>query len=90
MKDKVMAVIFDAFDEVNQLQPADRKLEKSNDAPVLSQLNSLGMVNLIVAIENQIKDKFGVAISLTDEKALLANPLQTATTLADYITSLLK
>jgi acyl carrier protein len=90
MKDRVIAVIFDAFDEVNQLQPDGRKLEKSKDATVLSQLNSLGMVNLIVAIENQIKDKFGVAISLTDEKALLANPFQTTTTLADYITSLLK
>jgi len=85
-----MAAIFDAFDEVNQLQPDDRKLEKSKDATVLSQLNSLGMVNLIVAIENRIKDEFGVAISLTDEKALLANPFQTAASLADYITSLLK
>ena len=90
MQQKVSAALFRAFDEVNPLLPEGRKLEKNTDTPILSQLNSLGMVNLIVAIENRIKDEFGVAISLTDEKALLANPFQTTTTLADYITSLLK
>ena len=90
MQKQVIAALFRAFDEINPLLPEGRKLEKAEDAAILSKLNSLGMVNLIVTIENRIKDEFGVTISLTDERALLANPFQTTTMLADYITSLLK
>lgn len=90
MQKEIIAALFRAFDEVNPLLPEGRKLVKEDDAAILSQLNSLGMVNLIVSVENRIKEEFGVGISLTDEKALMANPLQTTTTLADYIASLLK
>ncbi len=90
MQKKVIAALFRAFDEVNPLLPEGRKLKKEEDTAILGQLNSLGMVNLIVTIENRIKDEFGLTISLTDEKALLANPFQTTSTLADYIASFLK
>jgi acyl carrier protein len=86
----VIAALFKAFDEVNPLLAEDQRLIKEKDTPILNRLNSLGLVNLIVAVENQIKEEFNVTISLTDEKALMANPFQTTSTLANYITSLLK
>jgi acyl carrier protein len=49
-------------------------------------LDSLGLVNLIVALEAALEDEFGVAVILTDERAMsqTRNPFRTVGALADY------
>ena len=48
--------------------------------------DSMGLVSLIVAVEQEIDDRFGVAVALADEKALSrsSSPYLTVATLADY------
>ena len=57
-----------------------------------SRLDSLGLVNLIVAVEQNIEDDFDVNITIADERAMSQkrSPFRTIGILADYIDRLLK
>lgn len=54
--------------------------------------DSLGLVTLIVAVEEAIQDRYAVGISLADERALSQSrsPFRTIGTLAAYAHDLLK
>ena len=51
----------------------------------------MGLVNLIVLLENNIDDVFGKSISLTSEKALSQkrSPFQNIETLSNFVETLL-
>ena len=57
-----------------------------------SRLDSLGLVNLLVTIEQNIEDEFDVSITIADERAMSQkrSPFRTIGTLADYIDMLLR
>lgn len=48
--------------------------------------DSMALVSLVVAVEQAIEEKYGVAVSLADEKALSQrnSPYRTVATLAQY------
>jgi len=56
------------------------------------KLDSLGLVNLIVAVEAMVEDELDVTITLADEKAMSMknSPFRTIQTLADYINLLIE
>lgn len=56
-----------------------------------AELDSLGLVTLLLDVEQQVNDQLGVSISLMDERAMSQNksPFRTIGTLADYIQVLL-
>jgi D-alanine--poly(phosphoribitol) ligase subunit 2 len=49
-------------------------------------LDSVGLVSLVLAVEQEISDLLGVSVSLADEKALSQrhSPFRTIGTLVDY------
>jgi D-alanine--poly(phosphoribitol) ligase subunit 2 len=55
-------------------------------------LDSLGLVNLVVAVEQAIEDHFSVSISLADSRAMSQSrsPFRTIGSLADYAKSLIQ
>jgi len=55
-------------------------------------LDSIGLVTLIVAVEQGIEDQFGAAVSLADEKAFSqkSSPFLTVESLANYASDLIK
>ena len=57
-----------------------------------SRLDSLGLINLIVAVEQNIEDEFDVSITIADERAMSQkhSPFRTIGSLAEYIEMLLK
>ena len=54
-------------------------------------LDSLGLVRLVMAVEQKIEDAVGVPVSLTDEKAMSQrnSPFRSVGALTEYATSLL-
>lgn len=54
-------------------------------------LDSVGLVSLVVAVEQTIEDEFGVTMSLADERAMAQrkSPYRTIATLAAYAQKLL-
>ena len=54
-------------------------------------LDSMGLVNLILDVEQEVNDRYGVLISIADERAMSQerSPFRTVGSLADYILTLI-
>ena len=94
-QEKIAQALFEAIDEINQQLSDRRHLAKSLDTPLFGKgggLDSLGLVNLIVAAEERIQEAFDTTISLADERAMsqTSSPFKTVGSLADYIAQLMK
>jgi acyl carrier protein len=88
--ENIVATIYSAVDWINGELPPDRQLIKAPETRLLgsqSILDSLHLVSLIVTIEREVEDAFGVALTLADERALSMNasPFRSIQSLADYI-----
>ena len=75
---------------VNTERPADAPISSDLQAMLFGEgaaLDSLGLVNLIVAIEQEMEDEWDVSIALADEKAMSQrrSPFRTLGALIDYI-----
>ena len=93
-KAKIIKIIFTSIDEINKILPNEQQLEKTNDTILFGdsgKLDSIGLINLIVAIEERIQDEFDVLITLADERAMSqkSSPFKTIGSLVDYIVILL-
>lgn len=97
-EERVVRAIFSAIDEVNIQLPREQRLEKSIRAGLLDgsgKLDSLGMVNLIVAAEQNVEQEFGIPISLINEEALSQtespeSPFRDVNALVCYIARILE
>ena len=89
MKNKITNLIIDSIKEFNL--SADDEIESTKIYGDGSSLDSMGLVNLIVLVENNIEDFFGKTISLTSEKALSQkrSPFQSVETLSNFVETLL-
>jgi len=93
--ENVVAAIYRAVDWINGELPPDRQLIKARETRLLgsqSVLDSMHLVSLIVAIEREVEDIFGVMLTLVDERALSMkeSPFRSIQSLADYIGILIK
>ena len=79
---------------MNEQREADDQISKTEDTVILghdSMIDSLGLVNLIVSLEQSVNDEMDVEITLADERAMMmeSSPFRTVKTLADFIETLL-
>ena len=94
MKKKVRTLVCDAVEELNAELTDDQQLDTKNETPLIgrsAKLDSLGLVRLIVAVEEQIRDNLDVRLTLADERAMSqsSSPFRTLGTLQAYILQLL-
>ena len=93
-RNKILEGIYAAIDEVNEQFPEDQNLEKSLETVLLGssgKLESVNLVNLLVAIEENIEETFDIPISITDERAVSEknSPFRTVETLCNFMLNLL-
>jgi acyl carrier protein len=93
--ERITRSIFSVIDEFNQTLPPEKKLKKTLDTILFGQegtLDSLGLVHLIVTVEQHIEEDFGIPISLADERAMSQekSPFRTVDTLVNYVAILLE
>jgi acyl carrier protein len=91
----VLKVVLDSVSELNLQLDDSHQLELSPETQLFgrgSKLDSLGLVNLIVLVEEKTADTFGKSVTIADEKAMSQknSPFRTVQTLAEYLFSLLK
>jgi D-alanine--poly(phosphoribitol) ligase subunit 2 len=87
---QVVDAINSAVDDLNQVLDPEERLAKLADVALIgqeAQLDSLGLVNLIVLVEEKIQQQFGVGITLVDERAMSQSksPFRTLGTLAEFV-----
>ena len=91
---QILDAIYNAVDEVNLLLPPGKQMLKRPEAALRgdsSPLDSLGLVNLLVAVERQVEGRFGPVITLFDER-VFSRPdatLKDIRTLGEYVGQLL-
>lgn len=70
--ERVQQAVYRAIDEVNGQLPVDRRLDKAPDTVLIGdsgKLDSTALVSLLVALEQELDDEFGIEASLTDRDA---------------------
>ena len=68
--DSIVKVIHQAIDEHNKLNPEELKIGKSLGTVLMGsqgELDSLGLITLLVQIESNINEEFKTDISIIDE-----------------------
>ena len=66
----------------------------NDDTPIFGtkgNLDSLGLVSFLVNLEQNIEDKYGIPITIADEKAmsLKNSPFRTINTLSEYLNGII-
>jgi acyl carrier protein len=92
---RVTQAIFRAIDQLNQGRAPAQRLARSEGAVLIGKdavLDSLGLVNFVVAVEEEVAEAFGVSVNIADEKARTHphTPFATVRSLAAYIGLLLE
>ena len=92
MYDKILNAVYESLDDINEQLSLKNKLVKSKDTILFGQIDSLGLVTLIVMTEEKIEDEFNKSIVLADERAMSQrnSPFRTVGTFVDYIYKLLE
>ena len=88
-------LIITSIKEINEQLPQEQQFSTTLKTVLFGKdgkLDSLGLVTLLVTIEQNIEDEFDVSITIADERAFSQkrSPFRTIGTLADYIDMLLK
>ncbi len=91
-KQQIVDTIFRAIDELNMLLPSHMQLTKQSSTILLGEggvLDSLGLINLIVSVEDKMQSELGVQVIILDEDSLAnpKGPYQTIDGLASWILS---
>jgi acyl carrier protein len=69
----VMDAIYKALEDINRQRPASDQLALAPDTPLVgphAKLDSLGLVNLIVAVEQHVADDLDAEIVLSEDRTL--------------------
>jgi acyl carrier protein len=82
-----------AMANVNMSRAADQQLEVSPAAKIFgdgSPLDSLGLVALLIDVEEILRDDLGLDVTLSDERAVSQrnSPFRTVASLTSYVVSL--
>ena len=90
MGEDILGMVYTALDESDAQSLNGGPVEKTPEAPLLGSdkgVDSLTIVNLVVAIEEQIQKRMGKTVVLVDEDsmALQEHPFRTVGTLAAYV-----
>ena len=91
LNEKVEKLVFETIDEINDGLNPSEKINRSVDTILVGQggqLDSLGLVQLIVSVEQKVNQTFDVLISIVDDKAFSQNhsPFRTIGTLINFVT----
>jgi hypothetical protein len=95
IQNKVTSAIDRAIDDVNAQLPSSNRLSKTPDTVLFGReagLDSLGLINFIVALEKHVEDGCGRAVSLSTPEVMLADdsPFASIRSLQNYLTAVLK
>ena len=83
-------LIFEAIKEVNKQQPPEYQLILNKDEFLISDkscIDSLGLITLLINIEEKISNKFKINLNLLDEKLISeeSTPFETLSSLASWL-----
>jgi D-alanine--poly(phosphoribitol) ligase subunit 2 len=90
MRERISNIVFSVIEEFNTTYEQNIPAGLGEETPLFGKdgvIDSLGLVSLIVMIEQAIEDELGVSLILADEKAMSqkTSPFLKVSLLVDYI-----
>jgi len=91
-KEVLRKIVYDVVLHTDKSLVKNKKADECDDIQIFGQLDSLSMVNLVVALEEAIKREFGESIPLIDDNTTdpESSPFRTIGSMADYLFNYLK
>jgi acyl carrier protein len=91
-KDRIVQLVQRSVDEINEELEDSLKLTMDPQAIFYGEgarVDSITLVSLIVAIEENLRREFGLSVTLANEKAMSMerSPFRTLGTIIDYVTA---
>ncbi len=92
-REDIERVVFGSVAELNASLPEKKRLPAAADTRLIGEggrLDSIGLVDLILSVEQGINEAGGGALTIADEKAFsqAQSPFLSLGSLTDYVTSL--
>jgi hypothetical protein len=89
-REQALRLVYETIDVVNQQLPAARRLQKGPDTVIVGvagSLDSLGIVNFIVTLEEKAGELLGIPVQLLDDTMLVEteSPFRTVETLTSFL-----
>jgi acyl carrier protein len=89
-RERVEETVHRAIDAVNLLQPHDAQYSKSEDTRLFGTefgLDSLDLVTFTMELEEQVRQEFGVSLTIADERAvsMKRSPFATVGTMVAFV-----
>lgn len=89
MKEQIVELVHQVIEEMRDSGDLDPGEEITATTPLYGEagvLDSMGLVSVILTLEQEIESKFDLQIALADEKALSAkrSPYRTIESIAEY------
>lgn len=89
-KSEYLDVIYGAIREINAQMPPDQRLAAAPDTILVGEggvLDSLGLINLLVLVEEGLSSRTGSTVTLLDERymGVQDGPFRTVGSLAEYV-----
>lgn len=89
----ILNAMYEVIDEFNKSREQNEWLIKSENTELIGglSLDSLSFVDFIVALEEKISDRYDIALTIADDRAMSEknSPFRTIETLAAYLDKLL-
>ena len=90
LRKNVTQVLYSSIEKLNETLDSSEKILKSLEEPLIgenSKLDSMGLISLIVQVEEDIEEKLQKIVTLADEKALSRknSPYKNISSLVDFI-----
>ena len=94
-RDRATKIVNAAIEEVNQLRAKNRKINPETETVLMGNsgvLDSLGLVNLMVAVEEIAEDEYDISLTLGQESSVAAQQKIFASvgSLIDHIASMIE
>jgi len=94
-RQRILSLVYASIGVINEMRANDDKLELGEDISLFgpeSKLDSLGLVNLVIDIEQRLLDELGAEVILTDERVMSedTNVFESVRILVEHISHALK
>ena len=92
-REQALRILYETIDVVNQQLPPARRLRKVPETVIVGvagALDSLGIVNFIVTLEEKAGEVLGVPVQLLDDTTIVdeAGPLRSVATLTSHLVTI--
>jgi acyl carrier protein len=76
-KEDLVQTIYEAMEELNEQLPEESNLPKEHETVLFGEnglLDSMGIINLLVILEEKLESNLKISVGLTSDSEILAQP----------------